>query len=116
MLTGMVPQLAYDGFVLGESQAIASFLGKKFDLAGKDDQEAARCQMVLCLVGDFMSKGGKVRFEKDEEKKKALKADFEEKNVPQFIGLMEKLVKDNDGKHLVGSKVSSDDQLLVIIS
>merc|ERR1719259_227144 len=45
-----------------------------------------------------MSKGGKVRFEK-----------VEEKNVPQFIGLMEKLVKGNDGTHLVGSKITYAD-------
>ena len=105
MLTGMVPQLEYDGFVLGESNAIASFLGKKLNLAGKDEQEASRCEMFICLCTDFANKGVKARYEQDEEKKKVYKADFEEKTVPQFVSLMVKLLNDNGGKYLVGNQV-----------
>ena len=107
MLTGMVPELEYDGFILGETNAIASFLGKELNLAGKDNKEAARCEMVVNMIGDFITKGGKIRFEQDEERKKVMKAEFEEKTIPQFIGTVMKLLAANGGKNLVGKGVSA---------
>ena len=59
----MVPELEYDGFVLGESSAIITFLAKEFNLAGKDNREEARCAMIASLASDLLSKGRPVRYE-----------------------------------------------------
>ena len=101
----MVPEMEYDGFVLGETNAIASFLGKELNLAGKNNKDAARCEMVINMIGDFITKGGKIRFEQDEERKKVMKAEFEEKPIPQFIGTIMKLLTVNGGKYLIGNGV-----------
>merc|ERR1719312_1144875 len=111
----MVPELEYDGFVLGETNAIVSFLGKEFNMAGKDNKEAARCEMVVNMIGDFITKAGKIRFEQDEEKKKVMKAEFEEKTVPQFVGSMMKLLVANGGKNLVGNGVTYADIALACL-
>merc|ERR1712168_714379 len=115
MLTGMVPELEYDGFTLGETNAIVSFLGKELKLAGKDHMEEARCEMIANMITDFMAKGGKLRVETDEAKKKALKAEFMEQTIPQFFGLMVKMLEVNKGKTLVGNGVTYADIILVCL-
>ena len=63
MLTGMVPEMEFDDFVLGESNAIISFLAKEFGLAGKGNRDEARCVMIADLISDFIQKGRPVRFD-----------------------------------------------------
>merc|ERR1712029_87026 len=115
MLTGMVPQLEYDGIPLGETNAIVSFLGKEFQLAGTGNIEQARCEMVANLIGDFIGKGAKMRVETDEEKKKVMMAEYLEKTVPQFMEMMVKLLQANNGKNLVGSGVTYADIILACL-
>jgi len=114
-LTGMVPQLEYDGIPLGETNAIVSFLGKEFQLAGTGNIEQARCEMVANLIGDFIGKGAKMRVETDEEKKKVMMAEYLEKTVPQFMEMMVKLLQANNGKNLVGSGVTYADIILACL-
>merc|ERR1712126_258485 len=64
MLTGMVPQLEYDGFILT----------KTYNLAGKDNKEESTCQMVANMIGDFITKVFNMKFEADKEKKEKLRA------------------------------------------
>ena len=106
MLTGMVPEMEFDDFVLGESNAIISFLAKEFGLAGKGNRDEARCFMIADLISDFLQKGKPVRFEQDPEKKKVLEKAFYETDVPNFIGLMVKLLQGNGGEYFVGNEVN----------
>ena len=98
--------LAFDDFVLGESNAIISFLAKEFGLAGKCNRDEARCFMIADLISDFLQKGKPVRFEQDPEKKKVLEKAFYETDVPNFIGLMVKLLQGNGGEYFVGNEVN----------
>ena len=107
MLTGMVPEMEFDDFVLGESNAIISFLAKEYGLAGKGNKDEARCAMIADLVSDFMQKGRPVRFEQDPEKKKVLEKAFYETDIPNFFSLLVKLLEGNGGKHMVGNEVNS---------
>jgi len=104
-LTGMVPELEYDGFVLGESSAIITFLAKEFNLVGKDNREEARCAMIASLASDLLSKGRPVRYEQDPDKKKTMEDDYYNKTMPDFVNLIAKLLTQNGGKHLVGDEV-----------
>ena len=105
MLTGMLPQLEYDGFVLSETNAIAHFLGKQLNLAGKDTEEEANCVMFANLISDFVGKSGKIRREPDPEKQKAMKAELEATTLPQFFKTMVGMLQINGGKYLVGKQV-----------
>ena len=107
MLTGMVPEMEFDDFVLGESNAIISFLAKEYGLAGKGNKDEARCAMIAGLVSDFMQKGRPVRFEQDPEKKKVLEKAFYKTDIPSFFALLVKLLEGNGGKHMVGNEVNS---------
>merc|ERR1719322_731932 len=75
----MVPELEYEGIALGETNAIAAFLGKELKLAGATNMEEARCAMVANLISDFIGKGRPLRVETDEAKKKELMAEFKDK-------------------------------------
>uniref|UniRef100_A0A914C9B5 glutathione transferase n=1 Tax=Acrobeloides nanus TaxID=290746 RepID=A0A914C9B5_9BILA len=52
---GKVPVLEIDGVMLPDSRAIGSYLGKKFDLAGKDDLEFAQIEALLSFFNDFLN-------------------------------------------------------------
>ena len=106
MLTGMTPQLEYDGFTLAETDAIAHFLGKKYNIAGKNLEEETTCLMVANLINSYLTAVAKVRYEKDEQRQKTMREDLKEKTAPQFFGTVVKLLQKNDGKHIVGSSVS----------
>ena len=102
----MTPQLEYDGFTLAETDAIAHFLGKKYNIAGKNLEEETTCLMVANLINSYLTAVAKVRYEKDEPRQKTMREDLKEKTAPQFFGTMVKLLQKNDGKHIVGSSVS----------
>ena len=106
MLTGMVPQLEYDELKLGETNAISHFLASELKLAGKDSKQEATCLMINCLISDIIGKLGAIKFEEDEERKKKLKAEFEEKAMPAFFKTVVGLLEADGGKYLVGDQVS----------
>uniref|UniRef100_A0AC34FF63 Glutathione S-transferase n=1 Tax=Panagrolaimus sp. ES5 TaxID=591445 RepID=A0AC34FF63_9BILA len=51
--TGKVPFLEYDGHTIVESNAINRFLARKYNLAGKDDFEAALIDGIADVQKDF---------------------------------------------------------------
>ncbi|CAF2067013.1 unnamed protein product [Rotaria magnacalcarata] len=67
---GQMPVLEVDGVKLPQSMAIARFLAKQFDLAGKDNFEQAKVDAVVDTSIDLALKYVPIHFEKDEEKKK----------------------------------------------
>merc|ERR1712212_212577 len=56
-----------------------------------------------------------MRVETDDDKKKAMMAEFVEKTVPQFMELMVKLLTENNGKNLVGNRVTYADIILACL-
>lgn len=59
-------------FALVQSVAIARFLSRRFNLAGKDDQEQALVDMYVDTVSDWFDQFIDVQFhENDEARKKA---------------------------------------------
>ena len=53
-----LPALEVDGQTIVQSLAIARYIAKKHGLAGKDDMEAAKADMVVDGCSDFINKGG----------------------------------------------------------
>merc|ERR1711970_1003850 len=64
---GTMPLLEYDGVVIGQSMAVARFLAKEFDLAGKGNLEQAQADEIVDVLVDIINKGVSLHFAKDEE-------------------------------------------------
>ncbi|KAK7102161.1 glutathione S-transferase-like [Littorina saxatilis] len=107
---GQVPYLVYKGKTYGQSNAIANFLAREFGLYGKSNLEALRIDEVEGLVGDLIQTMVKARFEQDEAKKAELEKKLATEDLPKFLGLFEKLLKDNGSKgFFVGNSVTLAD-------
>ena len=52
---GQLPVLEVDGVQLGQSMAIARYLARKYNLAGKTDLEMAQADMVVDCVQDALN-------------------------------------------------------------
>jgi len=105
---GQIPILEVDGVTLAQSYAIARFLARKFNLAGKTELEQAKVDMVIDCLEDTVKPLFAFLFEADEAKKNALKKKFIEEQIPASFVLLENLLKTNhngDG-YFVGSELT----------
>lgn len=94
-----MPILEVDGEVLGQSNAIARLLAKRFNLAGGDDVEQAKVDALADYVSD--SRGGILGFmrEKDEARKINLREEYFSTTLPGFFEVFEEHLKKNRGGH-----------------
>lgn len=113
----VMPVLEVDGKTHGGSPAIARYLARQFGLAGEDDLARLILEGAEDAVYDFKDKMVSVFFEKDDEKKEALKKDLLENQVPKYLGGLEKLAASNTCAEgwFYGSKVSYVDFLFTHI-
>lgn len=49
----MLPVLEVDGKYIGQSNAIARYLARQYDLAGRDEKEALECDVLVDTLGDL---------------------------------------------------------------
>ena len=118
--------LEVDGKMLAQSRAIARYLAKKCDLAGKDEWEQAQVDMYVDCVDDIVhgtkstnfqrAFGGlippnppgmrSVHLEKDAEKRKEEFTKWIAERVNPHLSIIEKHVQENGSGYLVGSEVS----------
>lgn len=78
---GQMPILTVDGKgTIGQSLAIARFVAREHGLAGKSSYDTAVMDSIVDTITEIRDKAFEMGFEKDEEKKKTLKAAFGEKN------------------------------------
>lgn len=105
---GQLPVLEVDGVQIPQSVAIARFLAKKFNLAGKTDVEQAQADVVVDTVGDLIAAYVPVRREQDENKKKELLDKFLAEDLPKQLGNLETLGKlySNGGQFFVGDSLT----------
>lgn len=94
---GQLPLLEVEGVTLCQSQTIARFLARKFDLVGKTDLEQARSDMIVDCFGDVSKPMMKIMMESDEAKKAELKKKFLEEELPKSLAAVEKLLEGNKG-------------------
>ncbi|XP_031552994.1 uncharacterized protein LOC116290139 [Actinia tenebrosa] len=108
---GYLPMLEVDGKKLCESMAIARYVARENGLCPSDSFEIALCDQITDACGDCFGKVVKIYFEKDEERKKAAKEEFDNTQLPAFLTKMTALLKsNNDGKgFFVGNKLTYAD-------
>jgi glutathione S-transferase len=91
---GGLPTLTVDGVVLGQSNAILAYVGRKHGLHPKDDLTAARHEAVMMHVEDLRAQISPTMRIKDEAERKrareALAADY----IPAWAAFAERQVGD----------------------
>ncbi|XP_063308954.1 glutathione S-transferase P 1-like [Pelobates fuscus] len=109
---GQLPKFQDEDFVLYQSNAILRYLGHKHGLAGSNDKDTARIDMVNEGVEDLRQKFGKlVFFEFETGKENYIK------NLPNQLAPFEKILSQNSNgtKFVVGNKISYADYNLLDI-
>jgi len=101
---GQLPFLEVDGKILGQSQAINRFLGRKHGLGGADDWEAAKIDELNDGLVDAMSNLSTFLHESDPEKKKQIWATFENDHLKPTLVRYEKFLTNSGTGYFVGSK------------
>jgi len=105
--TGQLPTLEMitkDGkhHHLTQSLTIARSLANKHGLAGKDEIERARCDEVIDCLDDLVKVALLAYLEQDAERKEKIKTRLRDEEYPRLLGYLEKRLKKNGGKHIVG--------------
>jgi len=101
-----VPVLEVDGQSLCQSNSIARYLARKFELTGKSDLEAAQADSYVDHIGDLINGVRSAYRETDPEKQKALYAEFVTASLVPHLVLVEKHLAANGSGHLVGDSLT----------
>jgi len=111
---GQLPVLTVDGeFHLGQSSAIARFLGKRFGFMGKDDLEEAKVNMVMDCTEDVVQVMIKMMFETDEARKLELKQKWDETQRDELLTKFESLLGKSKSGFFVGDSITVADMAFV---
>ncbi|XP_072016298.1 hematopoietic prostaglandin D synthase-like [Amphiura filiformis] len=112
MPTGTLPVLEVDGKMVAQSQAIARYVAREFDLAGDNNLEMAQCEQVmetLVDMGNDTSPLAIVGGEKDEAKKAELKKSIFEDKIKTKLQYLDNFLAANGGEFFVGKKFTVAD-------
>ncbi len=99
-------------FFLGQTNAIARYLAKKFHMAGSDERDQAEVDMYVDQINDLFNEMMKCLYEKDEAKKLELIKQFENEIVPTNLKLFETRIEKNGTGYLGFSGLSYADIFL----
>uniref|UniRef100_T1JF51 glutathione transferase n=1 Tax=Strigamia maritima TaxID=126957 RepID=T1JF51_STRMM len=101
---GKVPVLEVDGEAIAEARAIGRYIAREYGLAGKNNLEAAKCDMIVSALRDFNENRWKVIMEQDPAKKEELKKVLLDDEVPRYCeGLMKQM---KNSQYLVGDSLT----------
>eukprot|EP01103_Thecamoeba_quadrilineata_P010639 TRINITY_DN234_c0_g1_i1.p1 TRINITY_DN234_c0_g1~~TRINITY_DN234_c0_g1_i1.p1 ORF type:complete len:224 (-),score=52.94 TRINITY_DN234_c0_g1_i1:21-692(-) len=109
-----VPVLLIDGHHLVQSNAIAQYIARKYDLYGKDNLEAYVIDEILGGIQDVRV-GFFAAFRLPEEKRNEAFAEFAKEQLPKHLAFLENILKRNNGGdgYLVGNDVTLGDLSLL---
>jgi len=109
---GSLPLLEVDGKKIGQSMTIVRFLANRFNLAGADDFEKAKCDEISDSIKDFGGEWRAIMQAQDDTKKAELMKKMKEETLPFYMGKYQKIVQDNGGKWMVGKNITWIDIVL----
>ncbi|RUS87281.1 hypothetical protein EGW08_004961 [Elysia chlorotica] len=101
-----LPFLEIDGKAYNESMCLCRFAARRHNLIGKTDVDALYVDQILTQSDELRTKQIKIKFNKDEAEKATLAKAYAEEQLPQFLGNMEKRLKDNKTGFFIGSAIT----------
>ncbi|XP_072014445.1 hematopoietic prostaglandin D synthase-like isoform X2 [Amphiura filiformis] len=107
MPTGTLPVLEIDGKRISQSQAIARYVAREFNLAGDNNLEMAQNEQVMETLIDIDTEIGPVLQEKDEAKKAKLRKSVFDEKIKTKLKYLENFLAANGGEFFVGKKILS---------
>lgn len=94
---GMVPVLEVEGKAIAQSNAIARYLAKKYNLAGKNDWESLECDVLIDALSDIKQALTQYRTERDPIKKEENKVLLMNETIPFYMDKFEAILNKNKG-------------------
>lgn len=105
---GQMPVLEIDGKQYAQSTAICRYLGRKYGLAGANDEEAFEIDQNVEFLNDIRASAASVHYEKDEAVKAKKKAELEETKYPFFFEKLNEILTKNNGHIALGKLTWGD--------
>lgn len=94
---GTVPVLEVEGTQVAQSNAIARYLAKKYNLAGKNDWESLQCDVLVDTLSDVKQALMQFRTECDPVKKEERKVILMKETIPFYMKKFETILQNNHG-------------------
>jgi glutathione S-transferase len=91
---------------LAQSNTIARFLARRFNLAGKTDIEQAKAEMILDYFTDLHSLFQQAYYVDNEQVKLEKMKIFSQEQFPHHISLLEKLLEQQNSQYLAGDELT----------
>lgn len=94
-----VPVLEVDGKTIGQSMAIARFLARRFNLAGRNDHEEALVDGLADYIADMCHPLRQIYWDDNEERKKRARDKYFGETVHEYLKTFEEHLRRNgEGK------------------
>ncbi|XP_026732536.1 glutathione S-transferase 2-like [Trichoplusia ni] len=105
---GQLPILEIDGKQYAQSVAISRYLGRKYGIAGADDEEAFEIDQNIDFVNDIRSKAATAHYENDPEVKAKKQETLVKDVYPLLLPKLNAIIEKNDG-HIAAGKLTWGD-------
>nr|KAG5698903.1 hypothetical protein BaRGS_006797 [Batillaria attramentaria] len=106
---GQCPYLEYEGKKYAQTVAICNFLARKYGFGGKTDLQWLRIDEIEQLVQELMACTVRQFYEQDKEKKAHLLEKLKNEDVPKYLTIFERMLKENGTGLFVGDQLTMAD-------
>ncbi|HEX5129572.1 MAG TPA: glutathione S-transferase, partial [Usitatibacter sp.] len=108
------PFLRAGKLVIGQTALILHYLGPRMGLAPKDEAGRLWALQLQLTIADFATEGHNIHhpvavalyYEQQKKEAKRAAPHFTKERIPKYLGHLEAVLERNDGRHLVGRRVS----------
>lgn len=105
---GQMPVLAIDGKKYAQHIAISRYLGRKYELAGKDIDEDFEIDQVVDFFNDIRLRAAAVYKETDEARKAKMQEENEVNHYPGMLKKLNEIITQNNGHMALGKLTWAD--------
>lgn len=110
---GQAPFIEIDGKKFGQSLAIAAYLAREFGFYGQSNLDGLKIDMISQLVYEWRVNAAKLLFGGDASNKEEVDKILTEQEAPRYLGYLEKLLKENGSKFMVGESITLGDVVVL---
>ena len=108
------PILVANNRLIAQTAAILLYLGPRIGLAPEDEVSRLWAHQLQLTIADFASEvhdthhpiGSGMYYEDQQAEARKRSADFVAHRMPKFLGYFERVLRENGGEHLVGTRTS----------